>query len=134
MTISNTFKALQKSGYIAIQNLKTSTTWESINHPMFRYLQSKSGNTITHRWGMDNLVAQGAIWTRKTDCVSDNGCRVYYYGSQTEDTNRPTTHEVGQTIDAMLKKYNVPTAGHFQSDIGTYVLIPAHSRIKPNKR
>jgi hypothetical protein len=130
MTISNTFKALQKSGYIAIQNLKTSTTWESINHPMFRYLQSKSGNTITHRWGTDNLIAQGAVWTRKTDYVADNGYRVYYYGSQTEGTNRPTTHEVGQTIEIMLAKYGLPTAGHYQSDIGAYILIPSHSKLR----
>jgi len=128
--INDSFKILQKSGYIAVQNLKNTTTLESVNHPIFKYLESKSGHTITHRWGMNNIIAQGAIWTYKTDYVADNGYRVYYYGSQTEKSTRPTTHEVGQAIDKTLAKYGIPTAGHYTSDIGNYVLIPAHSRIK----
>ena len=128
--ISETFKALQKSGYIAVQNLKSSTTPNSVNHPIFRYVHSQAGNRMTHRWGMDNLTVQGAIWTYKTDYVADNGYRVYYYGSQTEKSTRATTHEVGQAIDKTLAKYGIPTAGHYISELGNYVLIPPHSKLK----
>ena len=127
--ISKVFKELQKVGYAARQNLKATTTWDSINHPMYRYLHSKAGNQMTHRWDMSNVVVQGAIWTQHDNSAGKNGVRVYYAGSQTEATNRPTTHEVGKAIEASLNKHGIPIAGHYTSDVGNYILIPPHSML-----
>ena len=130
--ISKVFKELQKVGYAARQNLKATTTWDSINHPMYRYLHSKAGNHMTHRWDMSNVVVQGAIWTQHDNSAGKNGVRVYYAGSKTEATNRPTQHEVGKTLETLLIKNRVPVAGHFTSDIGDYILIPPHSKRELN--
>ena len=125
--ISAPFKELQKIGYSARQNLKDTTTNMSINHPIYRYTHSKQGNHMTQRWGTADTTIQGAIWTRRRDNTSDNSYRIYYCGSDTEKTNRPTTYEVGGSIELLLNKHGIPVAGHFQADEGMYILIPPHS-------
>ena len=129
--ISAPFKELQKIGYSARQNLKDTTTNTSINHPIYRYTHSMQGNHMTQRWGTADTTIQGAIWTRRRDNTSDNSYRIYYRGSETEKTNRPTTHEVGNSIELMLHKHGIPVAGHFQVDEGMYVLVPPHSLYTP---
>lgn len=129
--LSAPFKELQKAGYSARQNLKDTTTSISINHPLYRYAHSKQGNHMTQRWGAANIAVQGAIWTRHCDNVSDNGYRVYYCGSDTEKTTRPTTREVGDFTEALLRGHGIPLAGHFQADEAMYILIPPHSLYVP---
>ena len=129
--ISTAFQELQKAGYSAMQNLKDTTTIESINHPLYRYAHSKQGNHMTHRWGTADIAVQGAIWTRRRDNTSDNSYRIYYRGSDTEKTHRPTTHEVGSSIELVLQRHGIPVAGHFQADGTMYILIPPHSPYMP---
>ena len=129
--ISTAFQELQKAGYSARQNLKDTTTIASINHPLYRYAHSKQGNHMTHSWGTADIPVQGAIWTRRRDNTSDNSYRIYYRGSDTEKTNRPTTHEVGSSIELALQRHGIPVAGHFQADEAMYILIPPHSPYMP---
>lgn len=132
--LSTTFKALQKAGYIARQNINPKAV-DSINHPLNRLNISRNGNRLTQRWDMGNLVAKGAVWTHKDNSSDKNGIKIYYVGSKTEATNRSTQNEVGKAIETLLIKNRVPVAGHFTSEeFGDYILIPPHSQREANLR